>query len=716
MITKVQSALERKTCSTEAPPEGRRQDQRSRRECIDSDVRSAVEFVIAPTVKQRGADDGGLGGEKTTRRWKLEGKASAEISSCFCLLDLVTWWRLLASENNAGELERTHTVTFLGIKRGHRGCQLLLLKSSSTHTPNNMLMSTKEFKELCSSARSGSIESLKGCALEAAKSSPSNVCARTKVFCDVLRTISEDSVLKGTVVSASASLLALKDLHQHTFKHRDMNKVFCLAWKSLFNWFSSLIDHELFTTEGFDQLSFLLCIDTALEVFVKTSHSNLCRHATECNKYGERGVDDALCLLALHSYHSAPQLSRQYILNAATHYGIGGPAVIDKAISRLQYCQQQLSSRSSSNLIQCIFLRINSVILKLLQKLLSLREHCEAQTHLLRASEECIHLIVSMLEFTPDISLFLATLHRGLMTAIFKALNINLWGFQLEGICVIKQLLSRTLPRHLIFHSVTIAVQDAVKDALEVTNGAPDLNLPFGHDWSLFLNLLEHTTWAVQLFLKNHREELVFCGNVTRVPHEWTKERIQVVHWLLSSSLLLQGVSNGILEESEPQKRHARTFAILMVEESSLDANDVWFLSFLAINKIQRKLPKFANGSDPRDAGLALERRGYIVKFSALGPEQEYIPFDLAKFQQLSTSVFTDPASPAGTFLTSYKFTNVPHNPREEFIPSKLLVQYHVGTEARELYFSVAFTRTDLEGKGCYDNSYSYRRLTPFWY
>ncbi|KLO03814.1 hypothetical protein SCHPADRAFT_948296 [Schizopora paradoxa] len=157
-------------------------------------------------------------------------------------------------------------------------------------------------------------------------------------------------------------------------------------------------------------------------------------------------------------------------------------------------------SLSSLHAIDTTFLRINSVVLKLLQNLLSMGEHHEAQTHLLRASEECIHLIISMLEFTPDISLFLATLRGGLMTAIFKALSINLWGFQPEGIRVIKQLLSRTLPRHLMFHLVIIAVQDAVKDALEVMNGAPDLNSSFGHNWSLFLNLLEHTTWAVQLF------------------------------------------------------------------------------------------------------------------------------------------------------------------------------------------------------------------------
>lgn len=116
-------------------------------------------------------------------------------------------------------------------------------------------------------------------------------------------------------------------------------------------------------------------------------------------------------------------------------------------------------------------------------------------------------------------------------------------------------------------------------------------------------------------------------------------------------------------------------------------------------------LPACKNNPNPAVANVPLENRGFVVVFSRVENGRDFKQFELAKLSRI------DHEEGKKLLSSSRLVPGIPHlrttanesekYPESEYVTTALLVKYHVGCDARELYLSVAFTRTALQGGQC---------------
>lgn len=350
---------------------------------------------------------------------------------------------------------------------------------------------------------------------------------------------------------------------------RALDEVFPRLWPPFSTWVSAALDNSFSQADSHDRHTFLRMVGVALEVLAKVSPSGrgfvnwneeISFHARLWLRIGPSAKEAQLSYIIFQRRMAViERLSCDPILNAALHYNMELSDVLRVATARLQRCILRLSPLSSSGsmvqqpfavvqrvcdassgtlfIIYCLlhasagdrggmaiprslefrrtFRTISSTVLRLLDTLLSLAEG--KNSGLEGAADDCFTVIAGLLDMIPDPSFVCLALRKGLVASIVRALTLDLGpvGPRVGESRALKALLSNILPRNLLFHSVITSAKRAMQAVIRLEGDGIHADSPFGKEWSVFRNLVDHSSCAVRFLKMRRHEEEASCGNVS---------------------------------------------------------------------------------------------------------------------------------------------------------------------------------------------------------
>ncbi|KLO06161.1 hypothetical protein SCHPADRAFT_946327 [Schizopora paradoxa] len=286
----------------------------------------------------------------------------------------------------------------------------------------------------------------------------------------------------------------------------------------------------------------------------------------------------------------------------------------------------------------------------------------------LRAVESSFVAVRVLLEDLPDVCAMQEALKKGLMPMLIKASQRSA-ELQKDGTDALIYILSKILPRNLIFRSVLILVRKTLNqstngDAIVMVLDAPILNAA----WNFFFGLLSHFSASFAYLEKKRRSEMFSCGN----------DACSVV-----------GLRGSFKVASWASHKAICSATICPL----LSSSDVWFLVENSCDEVRRILPEFSRNPSPGVAHIPLQDRGFVVKFSKVG--------DGCEMGQMDRSKLLGIIGRGVPVVNAVRDGSCEFSPASKYVSTVILVSFHVGFERRRLVFNVAFTESALEGKDC---------------
>lgn len=387
-------------------------------------------------------------------------------------------------------------------------------------------------------------------------------------------------------------------------------------------------------------------------------------------------------------------------------------------------------------------IRVISALLRLVENLLP--EHSRRHIVVFRIVERCFGLITALLDVIPDINAIHEALRRGLIASI-RAASRRTNEMTEEGLHAMKTLIRKVLCKNLVFRSVLNELLKSFNthrtDGQRASHGTARTIILDGSalclEWNHFFKLLDHYAAALAYFHKSRRVATFSCGNVRNdIPLGVSLIFIDVrtIIRTIALPMVLGKRSNfvGAVRCSYIVQGHAKshlgqptsilarivvstlnflrnvylfadgfTFSKESSIRSSLEPNDIWFIVEQAYDELRRVLPASKN-VPPHVTQVPLRRRGHIVMFTKDGNSRDIAQFDLETLRGADGAPIAIPDVSFTPGCASFgRPSSVKTLKKTDYVTSIMVVEFPIGSERKQLAFTVAFTHSALDGLEC---------------